>query len=337
MISNYKIIMIAVGTLLLMLLALSCGIIDISLVDALGSLINITNNRNESLIDDVIRYLRLPRFIMAISIGWGLAVCGAVMQAVMKNHLADPYLLGISSGASLGAIFAIIMGFSNIGGFDCVGIFAFAGAMITTCGILAISGICGHGNTMSVLLAGMAFNAISSAFINFIISIFADSDKIQNVTFWLMGSLLNNNWNNILVMVSVISVITIFFMTRFRTLNLMLMGDDVSVTLGRDITSSRRLYIFLSAIVVGTIVYNAGMIGFVGLIIPHIARLLVGNNHLKLLPASAFMGAAFLSLSDSISRIIMVGSEIPIGIVVSLFGSPIFVYLLFSRKHGYEK
>lgn len=322
---------------LLMLVALSCGIINISINEAVNSLWGIANKSSSTIIDDVVFYLRLPRFIMAISIGFGLATCGVVMQAIMKNPMADPYLLGISSGASLGAIIAIILGFTSIAGYDCIGAFAFLGAMLTTIGILLISIFCGRGNTLAVLLAGMGFNAICSALVSFIISVHADAEKIQSVTYWLMGSLLKNDWESIIFMGIVIAVICLFFMTRFRILNLMLLGDDVSVTLGRDLTNSKRIYIMLSAVMVGIIVYNAGMIGFVGLIIPHISRLLVGNNHAKLLPISGILGAVFLAISDCLSRVVISGSEVPIGVIVSLFGSPFFVYLLLSRKYGYGK
>lgn len=324
---------------LLITYALSLGTIQINYPDTLNILANFINNNsdNTDILSDVIYYLRLPRFIMALIIGSGLAVCGTVMQAVMKNPLADPYLLGISSGAGLGAVLAIICGATDFAGFDCIGFFAFSGALLVTFGILLISIYFGRSNSLSILLAGMAFNAVCSALISFIITVYADTEGIQNITFWLMGSLLNSDWQNLKYLLFTVLFISVFFCTRYRILNLMLLSDEASLTLGHDLIKSRRLYILLCALVIAIIVYNAGIIGFVGLIIPHIARLLTGNNHLKLLPVSAVIGAAFLAWSDVLSRIIINGSEIPIGIIVSLFGAPVFIYLLTNKKYGYGK
>lgn len=330
-------VFIVAAALLLALLALSSGIIDISLRQLLAILAALFTGGEESILSDVIYYLRLPRFVMGLTVGGALAVCGTVMQAVMKNPLADPYLLGISSGAGLGAVLAIILGFSDFAGYDCVGVFAFGGALAVTLAILAISLYCGRANNLAVLLSGLALNAVCSAAISFLVAVFADAEKLQSVTFWLMGSLLKNDWESILAMAAAVAVVSLFLLTRFRILNLMLLGDDVSVTLGHDLSNSRRLYILLCAVMIGSVVYNAGMIGFVGLIVPHIARLLVGNNHLKLLPLSMLLGAVFLTLADTVGRLAVIGSEVPIGVIASLFGSPVFVYLLVNRKHGYGK
>lgn len=318
--------------------SLSLGTIKINYTDTLIILKNIVQqNLNNNILEDVIYYLRLPRFIMALIIGCGLAVTGTVMQAVMKNPLADPYLLGISSGAGLGAILAIILGITTVYGLDCVGLFAFCGAIATTIFILLVSAYCGKSNTLTILLSGMAINAVCSALISLSISVYADTEKIQSVTYWLMGSLLNANWQSISYLLVVVGGLTIFFLTRRRILNLMLLGDDVSITLGHNLSKSRQLYIMLCALIVGFIVYNSGIIGFVGLVVPHIGRLLVGNNHYKLLPLSAVLGAAVLAWADVISRIVIDGAEVPIGIVVAVLGSPVFVYLLLNRRYGYGK
>lgn len=317
---------------------LSCGIIDMSVVSTSGIILELTKNPNGAgLYGDMISYLRLPRLVLALIVGCGLAISGTVMQAIMKNPLADPYLLGISSGASCGAVIAIILGFSNFAGLDCVGIFAFLGAMAVTMFILVFSGLYGRKNVSIVLLTGLAVNAICSAIMSFLVFAFSDIEHIQSLTYWLMGSLLNNNWNNIMFLGVVVAAISIFFITRFRTLDLMLYGDDISMTLGRDLAKSRNLYIVLCAIMVGLIVYNTGVIGFIGLIIPHLCRSVVGNNHIMLLPVSAIAGGVLLSLSDVLSRVIIPGKEIPIGVIVALCGSPIFIYMLINKKYGYGK
>lgn len=338
MINFFKCLGFLVLLTFVIVFVLSCGIIDMSFVSTSGIIFKLIQNPDGvGLYGDMISYLRLPRFVLALIVGCGLAISGTVMQAIMKNPLADPYLLGISSGASCGAVMAIILGFSNFAGLDCVGIFAFLGAMAVTIFILIFSGFYGRKSVAIVLLTGLAVNAICSAIMSFLVFVFSDIEHIQSLTYWLMGSLLNNNWNNILFLAVVVIAISIFFITRFRTLDLMLYGDDISMTLGKDLAKSRNLYIVLCAIMVGLIVYNTGVIGFIGLIVPHLCRSVVGNNHIILLPVSAVIGGILLSLSDVLSRVIIPGKEIPIGVIVALCGSPIFIYMLINKKYGYGK
>lgn len=286
---------------------------------------------------DVIYYLRLPRFALAVLIGSGLAVSGCVMQAVMKNPLADPYLLGISSGAGLGAVLAIILGLTSVMGFDSIGFFAFIGALAVTVCIILIAFCFGSANTVTILLSGMAFNAVSAACISLIISVYADAERIQSVTFWLMGSLQNAKWENIYVLAIVVFCLLFYFYKNSRILNLMLFGDEAAITLGYDLAKIRMVYVFLCAVMVGLIVYNSGIIGFIGLVVPHIVRLIYGSNYKQILPNCALTGAVFMVLADVVSRIAREGSEVPIGIVVSVIGAPVFVYLLLSKNYGYNK
>lgn len=315
------------------------GTIEIEYNRTLQILLNIIqgNMSNTDILEDVIYYLRLPRFTLAFFIGCSLAMSGCVMQAIMKNPLADPYILGISSGAGLGAVIAIVLGFTNIMGVDSVGFFSFAGALAVTIGIIIISVCLGKANTTAVLLSGMVFNAISAACISLIITIYADAEGIQNVTFWLMGSLQNAQWDNIGILSFASIFLLIYFYKNSRILNLMLFGDEAAITLGYNLSRVRMVYIFLCAILVGLVVYNSGIIGFIGLVIPHIVRLIYGNNYKKILPISTLIGGVFMVLADVISRVAIEGSEVPIGIVVSVIGAPIFVYLLLSRTYGYNK
>ena len=333
-----KSIGVAVVLLLLLIYILSKGTIQISYIDTANLLLDMIQGKSlDSLLGDVIYYLRLPRFLLALLIGAGLAITGAVMQAVMQNSLADPYLLGISSGAGLGAVISIVLGFTNIFGFDSVGFFAFLGAILVTLFIVLISALFGKTNTTTILLSGMALNAICGACISLLISVFADAERIQNVTFWLMGSLQNADWYNILVLAIVVVPTSIYFIKNARMLNLMLLGDNVAVTLGYQISGARIKFIVLCSVVVGLVVYNSGIIGFVGLLVPHIARLLYGDNYKYILLKSVSIGALFVAVADVISRVAIDGSEIPIGIVVSVIGAPIFVYLLISRNYGFNK
>lgn len=323
---------------ILFILAISCGTVDIGFTNTVKILVQIcTGNDTVDILNDVIYYLRIPRLILAGLIGCGLSITGCVMQAIMQNPLADPYLLGISSGAGLGAVLSIILGLTSFLGMDAIGFFAFAGALAVTVFIIFISFRFKSAGTTSILLSGMALNAVCAACISLLINVFADAERIQNVTFWLMGSLQNAAWSNIIVLAFVVCLITVYFIKNSRILNLMLLGDNVSITLGYDLSVKRRIYVLLCSFVVGLIVYNSGIIGFIGLIVPHIARLLCGSNYKKILPLSAVIGIIFMALADVASRTVMDGSEVPIGIVVSVIGAPLFIYLLMSRNYGYNR
>lgn len=286
-------------------------------------------------IHDIIWLLRLPRLILAVLIGCGLSICGVVMQAIVKNPLADPYILGISSGASLGATSAILLGFGAFLGKDFIGISAFIGAFIISLAVLFISNIGGRSNSMKLLLSGMALSAVCSAFSSFIVYFSNNKEGIQTITYWLMGSLSGARWDILTIIAPVIILSVLFFWTQSRILNLMLLGDETAVTLGYDLHIYRLIYLLISSLIVGFIVYSAGMIGFVGLIIPHIVRILVGTDHKKLIPISALIGAIFLVIADGLCRIIIPHTELPIGILISLIGAPWFVYLMIKRTYGF--
>lgn len=318
--------------------ALSVGVFTTTYADALSIIWSwLQGNVGQSINADVVILLRLPRFLAALLIGAGLALTGAVMQAVLKNSLADPYILGVSSGAGLGAICAIILGFTSILGFDSIGFFAFCGALGATVLLIVITKLCGKGNLVAVLLIGMCINVICSAFISLFLSIYADAEKIQNVSFWLMGSMGKISWNHVYMLSVVVLSLGAYLITRHRVLNVMLLGDEVAITLGHDLRNKRQLYIVICALIVGAAVYTVGIIGFIGLLIPHISRTLVGNDHKKLLPMSTAMGACFLAWADVLSRMVIPGREVPIGIMVAVFGAPFFVYLLMKGKYSYEK
>ena len=284
---------------------------------------------------EIVWHLRLPRVILSALLGAGLAVCGVVMQAVVKNPLADPYILGISSGASLGATAAIMLGFGTFFGENFIGVCAFLGAFCISLAVVFISNIGGRSNSMKLLLAGMALSAICSALSSFIVYFANNQEGIQTITFWLMGSTAGANWDNLVYTLPIILVSILIFISQARVLNLMLLGDEVAVTLGRDLHLYRQLYLLLSSLIVGFAVYTAGMIGFVGLIIPHVVRMLSGTDHHTLLPYSALSGASFLVVADCCCRIIIPRTEVPIGILISLIGAPTFIYLMIKKTYGF--
>lgn len=263
-------------------------------------------------IHDVVWIIRFPRVVLAIAIGMALSISGVVMQAIVKNPLADPYILGISSGASLGATFAIMLGFGAVLGGNFVGVMAFIGALLVSFGVLLLANIKGSATSSKLILAGMALSAVCSSFSNFIIYIANDKTGMQSVTYWLLGSLAGAKWETNIVILPVVIIACIFFWSRYRVLNLMLLGDDVSITLGTDLHKPRHIYLIITSIMIGLSVYCAGVIGFVGLIIPHAVRMLFGTDHKKLIPISALVGAIFMICADALSRIVIPNSEMPI-------------------------
>lgn len=201
--------------------------------------------------------------------------------------------------------------------------------------MLAISNVGGRSNSIKLLLSGMALSSVCSSLSSLIIYLAQDSNGMMTITYWLMGDLGGANWQNIAVVLPVILVCTIFFMLNSRVLNLMLLGDEVAITLGTNLNGYRNLFLCITAIMIGFVVYNAGMIGFVGLIIPHFVRMFVGTNHKKLIPISALLGAVLLVWADVLCRVILPTGVLPIGILISIIGAPCFVYLMTKKSYGF--
>lgn len=286
-------------------------------------------------INDVVWLLRFPRIILAIAVGGGLSVCGIVMQAIVRNPLADPYILGVSSGASLGATSAILLGVGVAFGPSYVGILAFVGAFTAALFVMFIANIGSRANSVKLLLSGLAINAACSSFSSFIIFFANNKEGIQSITFWLMGSLAGAKWSLIPPVYLVTIGGSIFFFTQYRNLNLMLLGDDTSITLGTDLHTARHVYMLVVSLIIGFVVFTSGMIGFIGLIIPHFVRMIFGTDHKKIIPVSFLAGAIFMVWADLLSRTIIPHTELPIGILISMIGAPCFIYLLISKSYGF--
>lgn len=335
------ILLLLLALVLSILIAVTIGSVDLSIGEVYRVIsyhlfrIGDGSLYGSGVVSDIVWYIRLPRIILAMAVGMGLAVSGVVMQAIVKNPLADPYVLGISSGASLGATFAIMIGFGSFLGGNAVGVGAFIGAFAVSLLVQIVANIGGRANSIRLLLAGMALSSVCSALTNFIVYIAGDKAGIETVTFWLMGSLAGAKWVNIIVILPCMIAATLFFMTQARTLNMLLLGDEVSITLGTDLHHYRHLYLIISSLMVGLAVYCAGMIGFIGLLIPHMVRMLFGTDHKKIIPLSALSGAIFLIWADVACRVIIPKSELPIGILVSVIGAPCFIYLLIRKSYGF--
>jgi len=321
--------------------AVTIGSVDINIKETYTIIFNkiFSISQDKSLkngaVHDVIWLIRLPRIILAVAVGAGLSVVGIVMQAIVKNPLADPYILGISSGASLGATMAIMLGFGAMFGSNSVGIAGFIGAFTVSILVLVVANIGGRANSIKLLLGGMALSSMCSAFSSFIVYFADDAQGMQKITFWLMGSLAGAKWEQIKFILPIVLMGTIFFITQYRILNLMLLGDEVAITLGTDLHKYRHLYLIVTSLLIGLLVYSSGMIGFVGLVIPHIVRMIFGTNHKKIIPIAAIVGAIFIIWADVLSRTLIEGTEIPIGILISMIGAPCFIWLMIKKTYGF--
>ena len=289
----------------------------------------------EGKIHDVVWFIRLPRLVLAAAIGMSLSICGVVMQAIVKNPLAEPYVLGISSGASLGATLSIMLGVGITFGSNYVGIMACLGAFLISIGVVALANIGGRATSVKLLLAGMALSSLCGAFSSFIVYFSNDQDGMKTVSYWMMGSLGGASWENNAVVVPISILGVLFFWTQYRTLNLMLLGDESAITLGTDLHHWRVLYLVVASFMVGFAVYAAGVIGFVGLVIPHIVRILFGTDHKKLVPLCTLLGALFLLWADVLCRTLLEGTELPISILTSIIGAPVFIWLMVRKKYGF--
>ena len=311
-------------------LSLGYGVITVPPAELLEIIRDIISGTvtNDDIYYDLIAYLRIPNLALAFLIGCGLAVCGTVMQAVMRNELADPFLMGISSGAGLGAVLSIALGLEASG----VGLFAALGAFGASVLVLLIVTIFGKGDTLMFLLSGFAVNAACSSFMNVLITSLSDPRRTRSVQFWLMGSLMNNDWTSVGILFVIILAGTLFFASQYRILDLMVMGDELSVTLGRNLALWRKVYVLVTAVMLGAIVYMAGMIGFVGLLTPHFIRWFVGAGHIRLIPLCALGGGCFLVWADVIGRNAIPGVAFPIGVTASLAGAPLFLWMLLKGR-----
>ena len=334
-------LLLAVLLVLAFLWALSIGTVKLSFVQIYEGIVNqftsgmAIETAGQGPVHDIIWLLRLPRLVLAALVGMGLSVCGVIMQAVVKNPLADPYILGISSGASLGATAAILLGIGVALGENFVGIAAFIGAFAMSLGVLFISNLGGRSNSIKLLLGGMALSAVCGAFSSFIVYFANNKEGMQTIAYWMMGSFAGAKWETLAVIGPIVLLAVMFFWTQSRMLNLMLLGDESALTLGTDLHIYRQIYLLVSSLIVGFVVFSAGMIGFVGLVVPHVIRMLVGTDHKKLIPVAALTGAIFLVVADGLCRVIIPRTELPIGILISLIGAPCFVYLMIKKTYGF--
>jgi len=287
--------------------------------------------------DWVIRELRLPRVMLAMVVGAGLAVAGCVTQGVFRNPLADPGLIGVSSGAALAAVAVIVLsatwleGWKGLTGPWALPLAAFCGGLIVTLVIYRLGTRDGQTQVALLLLAGIAINVLAGAATG-ILTYLADDQQLRDMTFWSMGSLANGRSAEITGATCLIAVPLFVSISRARVLNAMLMGEQVARHLGYSIQRDKRLLLACAALMVGAGVAISGMIGFIGLVVPHLLRLVIGPDHRLLLPLSALSGAWLLLIADTLARTLMAPADLPVGLVMAVIGGPVFLVLLIQQS-----
>ncbi|MBQ3317027.1 MAG: iron ABC transporter permease [Spirochaetales bacterium] len=274
----------------------------------------------------IIRNLRIPRILSAILTGASLALCGVVFQSVFRNPMADSYVLGVSSGASFFVGLGFVVGISFVD--VSLPVVAFCGSILTTALLFLIS----RRNTGTLLLSGIALNFFLSAMTT--LTIYLSNRQADNILFWTLGSLGSSSWPRLLILCVVTIAATLVVGRNTEAMDLLLMDDSTAISSGLNVKAVRIILLVTASIVTATVVCFCGIIGFVGLMSPHFMRILVGPKHRRLLPLSMLMGAVILLFADIVCRSLIAPSELPIGIITSVLGAPVFLMLLRRKRHG---
>lgn len=279
----------------------------------------------------IIFQIRLPRIMLAGFVGSGLALVGAVFQGLFRNPLADPHILGVSSGAAVGATIAILAGMQiNFLGLGAIGCLAFLGALLTVMLVYQLACTGPKVSSTALVLTGTAVSTMLSAVISLLMTI--NRDGIERVYYWTLGSFSSASWAKVVYFIIFLGVGGSILLFHSRELNLLSAGEETAASLGMEIGSVRKRLILAASCLVAAAVSVSGIIGFVGLIIPHCMRILAGADHRKLLPLSLFGGAIFLIVCDTLARTVTAPAELPVGVVTSLLGAPYFIFLLYRSR-----
>ncbi|PFG19261.1 putative F420-0 ABC transporter permease subunit [Serinibacter salmoneus] len=319
----------AVALIASVLVAVTIGPADLDVAQVLAILghhLGLASAPTEPLSDAIVWELRLPRVLTAACVGAGLALGGAVMQSLTRNPLADPYLLGLSSGASLGAVAVLVLGVAIL-----LPVAAFAGALAALALTLALARTAGALTPTRAVLAGLAVSQLAAAGTSFVIFWTASGDSYQEILAWLMGSLAGTTWPDVSIAVVALVVVGTVLIASGTRLDAFTFGDTAAAALGINVARTRWTLLTLVALLTGAMVAVSGAIGFVGLVLPHVVAALTGPAHRRLLPMAALVGATFLIWADTLARTLFDPREMPVGIVTALIGVPVFAFLLRRR------
>ena len=317
-----RLVLFFIITCISIIIGLSSGPVKIGIGDLLATLFS--NNANQTF-SQIIFEIRLPRILYAIAVGGGLSIAGAVFQAILMNPLAEPYILGISSGGTFGAVLSFLIGASFIG----TQLFSFTGASIVMILVFLLGKRFGELEPNVLLLTGVMVGAFFSAAILLMMTLLNDS--LRTAIFWFMGNLSIADKANLKFVLPITLIVSFILVLNSNKYNLLSLGADSAKQLGVNIKLFRNVTYLLTSLMIGVLVSVSGIIGFVGLLIPHICRMIFGVDNRIVLPASFFLGASYLILCDTLARTIISPSELPVGAVTAIIGAPVFVYLLRKR------
>ena len=324
---------LAVLLLVMLILSVSVGKIVVPPVDAVKILIGhfvqgmpwMTDGSLTTMQDNAVWQFRLPRSALAALTGASLALAGALIQAVVHNALAEPYILGVSAGAGVGAVSYIVLGIglSSLG----IGASAFAGAVLATGAVYLLARKGGRIAPQRLILAGVALGSLFSAITSYL-TISTDAHNVYSIMFFLLGSVSAATMPQLILPAIALTLVGVFAVLRSRSLNALLVGDDAASTLGINVNRLRATILVAAALLTGAVVAVSGGIGFVGLVVPHVARIIVGSDHRRMLPVAMLSGAVFLTTCDLLARTVAAPAEIPLGVLTALVGAPFFLWLL---------
>jgi iron complex transport system permease protein len=321
---------LVLATIASIILAVTVGPADITARDVWASVLHhlgVGESPLTVLRDGIVWQLRMPRVLTAAAVGAGLAMAGAVMQALTRNALADPYLFGLSSGASLGAVSVLLLGLSVL-----LPVAAFAGALAALLLTLLIARAGGAGLAPTrTVLAGVAVSSLGAALTSFVVFWTATGDSYREILSWLLGSLAGADWTTVTIAAGALAAVGLPIVLSGRSLDAFAFGDTAAAALGVHVSRTRWLLLIATALLTGAMVSVSGSIGFIGLVLPHAVRLVVGARHRVLLPLSALVGAIVLIWSDTLARTLFDPRELPVGIVTAVVGAPLFILLLVRR------
>ncbi|SEN54867.1 putative F420-0 ABC transporter permease subunit [Cryobacterium luteum] len=320
----------AIALILVCGMAVTIGPAAVSLAQVAGSIgahLGLATEPVPLLIDSIVWQLRLPRVLTAALVGVGLALSGAVMQSVTRNPLADPYLLGLSSGASVGAVCAVILGIGFV-----LPAAAFTGALLALVATLSIAKVGGTITPVRAVLAGLAIAQLAGALTSFIIFWAAKGDSYREILNWLLGSVAGATWTSVAIAVTAVTVVGTGILVSATRLDAFAFGDTSAASLGINVNRTRWALLGAVALLTGSMVAVSGSIGFVGLILPHLVRGISGPGHRRLLPLVAVCGALFLVIADTLARTVFDPRELPVGIITAFIGVPVFILLIKRKK-----
>jgi iron complex transport system permease protein len=337
---RYKLLIVAMVVILLISLTLAVMIGPVPIPPlrvwqiALSQVFpNITGDWTQAQVQ-IVWLIRFPRVLLAFFVGAGLSVVGVIMQALVRNPLADPFILGISSGASVGAVLVILFGIFSFFGVYALSFGAFLGALLAFFVVFFLARRQGHLSSTRLILIGVAVSSLFEAVTSFLAIKAGSGEATRRVLFWLLGGLSGTTWTDLILPVLALLLGIGYLLLQTRSLNALLIGEETARTLGTDTDRFRKQLFFVTSLLTGVIVAVSGVIGFVGLMIPHSVRFLVGSDHRRVLPVSLLLGGIFLIWADVLARTIVAPEELPIGIITALFGAPFFIWLMQGKGGG---